>query len=251
LICSTNYPITYMSSHMKNITDLFSQCYTPFKALLFYKNEEDDLYVESFDMDALGRPINAHPLSQRESKALSESMQSKQEDSSGFLCTVGLLSDRVLYVDRSGDGYAIWHTPEMKKHLIFKSDLGISDGEAYLPPLLWKASRNGLSLWALENNDRPSLQTRLYQAPFFNLYLDGRVCMGNVNINFSLNIDLDNFISQWEKLYFGSAFSHLLQGVSPVKCNIVQLWQQQIDTENPFPKHELKSFRDLLMDIIR
>lgn len=236
---------------MKNITDLFSQCYTPFKALLFYQNEKDDLYVESFDMDALGRPINAHPLSQRESKALSESMQSKQENTSGFLSTVGLLSDRVLYLGRSGDGCAIWYTPEMKKHLIFKSDLGISDGEAYLPPLLWKASKNGLSLWALENNDRPSLETRLYQAPFFNLYPDGRVCMGNVNVKFSLNIDLDQFMSQWQKLYFGSAFSHLLQGVSPVKCNIVQLWQQQISTENPFPKHELKRSRDLLKDIIR
>ena len=236
---------------MKNITDLFSQCYTPFKALLFYQNEKDDLYVESFDMDAWGRPINAHPLSQRESKALSESIQSNQEDSSGFLSTVGLLSDRVLYVDRSRDGYAIWYTPKMKKHLIFKSDLGISNGEAYLPPLLWKASKNVLSLWALENNDRPSLETRLYQAPFFNLYSDGRVCMGNVIINFSLNIDLDNFISQWEKLYFGSAFSHLLQSVSPVKCNIVQFWQEHINTENPFPKKELKRFPKLLKDIIR
>lgn len=251
MICSTNYLITYMTSNMKNITDLFSQSYTPFKALLFYQNEKDDLYVESYDMDALGRPINAHPLSQRESKALSESMESKQENSSGFLCTGGLLSDRVLYVDRSGDGYAIWYTPEMRKHLIFKSDLGIPDGEAYLPPLLWKASKSGLSLWALASNDRPNLETTLYHAPFFNLYSDGRVCMGDVNIKFSLNIDLDDFMLQWEKLYFGSAFSHSLQGISPVKCNIVQLWQQHIGTENSFPRKQLKRFAKLLKDIIR
>ncbi|RZJ90139.1 MAG: PRTRC system protein B [Chryseobacterium sp.] len=240
-----------MTSHMKNITDLFSQSYLPFKALLFYQNEKDDLYVESYDMDALGRPINAHPLTQRESKALSESMQSRQENSSGFLCTVGLLSDRVLYVDRSGDGYAIWYTPEMRKHLIFKRDLGISNGEANLPPLLWKASKNGLSIWALANNDRPNLETKLYQAPFFNLYSDGRVCMGNVDIKFSLSIDLDQFMLHWEKLCFGSAFSHLLQGISPVKCNIVQLWQQQIGTEKPFPQKQLKRFPKLLKDIIR
>jgi len=202
-------------------------------------------------MDALGQLIKAHPLSQRESKALSKSMQSKQEDSSGFLSTVGLLSDRVLYADRSGDGYAIWYTREMKKHLIFKSDLGISNGEAYLPPLLWKASRNGLFLLALENNDRPSLDTRLYQAPFFNLCPDARFCMGNVNIKLSLNIDLDQFMSQWQKLYVGSAFSHLLQGVSPVKSNIVQFWQEHINTENPFPKKALKRFPKLLMDIVR
>ncbi|WP_316799644.1 PRTRC system protein B [Pedobacter frigidisoli] len=235
---------------MKDITDLFSQSYTPFKALVFYQNEKDDLYVESYDMDALGKPINAHPLSQRESKALSESLLSKQENSSDFLCSTGLLSDQVLYVDRSIDGYAIWYTPEMKSHLIFKSDLGISDGEAYLPPLLWKASKSGLSLWALANNDRPIMESTLYQAPFFNLSTDGRVCMGNVNINFSLNVDIDSFISQWQKLYFGSAFSHLLQDISPVKGNIVQLWQQQIGTENPFPKKQLKRFPKLLKDII-
>lgn len=240
-----------MTSRMKNITDLFSQCYRPFKALLFYQNEKDDLYVESYDMDASGKPINAHPLTQRESKILAESMHSKQENSSGFLCTVGLLSDRVLYVDRGGDGYAIWYTPEMRKHLIFKSDLGIPNGEAYLPPLLWKASKNGLSVWALGGNDRPNLETTLYQAPFFNLYSDGRVCMGNVNVKFSLNVDLEEFMWQWEKLYFGSAFSHLLQGISPVKCNIVQLWQQQIGTENLFPKKQLKRISKLLKDIIR
>ncbi|WP_316848975.1 PRTRC system protein B [Pedobacter agri] len=236
---------------MKNITDLFSQSYKPFKALVFYQNEKDNLYVESYDMDALGKPINAHPFSQRESKALSESLLAKQENSSGFLCSTGLLSDQVLYVDRSVDGYAIWYTPEMKSHLIFKSDLGISDGEAYLPPLLWKASKRGLSLWALGNNDRPKLETKLYHAPFFNLYADGRVCMGNVIVKFSLNIDLDGFISQWKKLYFGSAFSHLLQDVSPVKGNIVQLWQQQIGTESPFPNSQLKKFPKLLKDIIR
>ncbi|WP_231425340.1 MULTISPECIES: prokaryotic E2 ligase family D protein [Pedobacter] len=236
---------------MKNITDLFLQSYTPFKALLFYQNEKDDLYVESYNMDSLGKPINAHPLTQRESKALSESMQSKQENSSGFLCTAGLLSDRVLYVDRSGEGYAIWYTPEMRRHLLFKSDLGISNGEAYLPPLLWKASKNGLSLWALVDNDRPNLESKLYQAPFFNLYANGRVCMGNVHIKFSLNIDLDEFILQWEKFYFGSAFSHLLQSMSPVKGNIVLLWQQQIGTENPFPQRQLKRFPNLLKDIIR
>ncbi|RZJ66791.1 MAG: PRTRC system protein B [Flavobacterium sp.] len=240
-----------MTSHMKNITDLFSQSYTPFKALLFYQNEKDDLYVESYDMDVLGKPINAHPLTQRESKILSESMQSKQENMSGFLCTLGLLSDRILHVDRSGEGYAIWYTSEMRKHLIFKSDLGIPNGEAYLPPLLWKASKKGLSVWALGSNDRPNLETKLYQAPFFNLYPDGRVCMGNVDVKFSLSIDLDEFMSQWEKLYFGSAFSHLLQGISPVKCNIVQLWQEQIGTEILFPKKQLKRFPKLLKDIIR
>lgn len=240
-----------MTSHMKNITDLFSQSYMPFKALLFYQNEKDDLYVESYDMDALGRPINAHPLSQRESNALSESMKSKQENADGFLCTAGLIPDRVLYIDRSGDGIVIWYTPEMKRHLIFKSDLGISDGEAHVPPLLWKASKNSLSLWALANNDRPNLETTLYQAPFFNIYSDGRICMGNVDIKFSLNVDLDFFMLHWEKLYFGSAFSHLLQGVSPVKGNIIQLWQEQINTENPFPLRQLKKFPKLLKDIIR
>ena len=52
---------------MKNTTDItenFGTLYFPKSALVFYetKGTNTDSYVEHFDMDRNGNPINAHPL---------------------------------------------------------------------------------------------------------------------------------------------------------------------------------------------
>ena len=57
---------------MKNITQDFGTLYHPTTALVFYQNDErnKDTYVEYFDMDKNGNPINAHPLSENEAKMI-------------------------------------------------------------------------------------------------------------------------------------------------------------------------------------
>ena len=236
---------------MKKITKLFEQTYDPYRALLFYRSAEDDsFYVESYDMDAVGCPINAHPLSQKESSELGQRLSASNEHSHTFLQSDGLLPDNVLFLNNGQNGHVVWFTPENKRHLCFKGNLSIADGEAFLPPLLWKASKNDLSIWALARDGRPNLSTVLYFAPFFNTYPDGRVCMGNVEIKFPNGCNLERFISEWERYYFGSAFSHLLQDVSPVKGNIVQLWKDLIGSGKSFPKKSFKKFPKKLKEVI-
>ena len=55
---------------MKDITQDFGTLYHPTTALVFYQNDERNIetYVEHFDMDKNGNPINAHPLTEREAK---------------------------------------------------------------------------------------------------------------------------------------------------------------------------------------
>ncbi|WP_426330059.1 PRTRC system protein B [Pedobacter sp. R-06] len=236
---------------MKNITDLFAKTYTPYKALLFYRSYENDIfYVESYDMDALGKPINAHPLSVKECGKLAENLTISDERNRTFLQPEGFLPQNVLYLNTGRNGSAVWFTPKMKRHLCFKGSLSIADGEAFLPPLLWKASKNRLSVWALGEEERPCLSSVIYFAPFFNTYDDGRVCMGNVKIDIPDGCGLEKFMVEWERCYFGSAFSHLLQGISPVKGNIVQLWQNLIGSGKYFPKGLLKKFPKKLKEII-
>ena len=52
---------------MKDITQNFGTLYHPTNALVFYQNDERNIetYVEHFDMDKNGNPINAHPLTER------------------------------------------------------------------------------------------------------------------------------------------------------------------------------------------
>jgi len=57
---------------MKNITALFQEVYLPTKALVIYQSmqpEEKEVYVEAYDMDQEGRPINARPLTTEQSDA--------------------------------------------------------------------------------------------------------------------------------------------------------------------------------------
>lgn len=228
---------------MKDITSLFLDQFLPTKALLFYKSSKDgSFYIESHDLNEDGIATNMHPLNENESHDLATALLSSTPESNGFLKIKNLLPENLLWYAPEDDGAAMWYTKAMQANLFFASSLSnaIADGVASLPPLLWKASRTELRIWALENEQRPQMETKLYHAPFFNLYADGRVCMGNVRIDIAKNCNLDSFITEWTNYFFASKFSHLLTDTSPVRMNIVRLWQNLIGTGKPFPIKQLK-----------
>ncbi|MFH7017340.1 PRTRC system protein B [Flavobacterium sp. FlaQc-47] len=222
---------------MKDITQKFGTLYNPVKAFVVYQklSAEKSIYVEGYDIDINGCPINAHPLSLRESTKLADALDTSEELTRKFLKPLGLLPKNVLHLNPEHDGSAIWYTPSQKVSLFFVESLGIKNGEAFLPPLLWKASKNALYIYAMYADDQMDENTALCHAPFFNLYTDGRVCMGTVSVNIKPNCHLEEFIALWEQYFFNSYFSHLIGNSSPVKGNIIQLWQKLVGGNEPFP----------------
>ncbi|MBC6112447.1 PRTRC system protein B [Pedobacter fastidiosus] len=235
---------------MKDITDLFSEAFLPVKALLFYKSTKDQsFYVESHDLDKTGVATNVHPLNERESLDLGSKLRASEDKADGFLNHKALLPENLLWYSTQIDGGAMWYTQKMRVSLLFTPALSIPDGLASIPPLLWKASKTGLQVWALENGTRPQANTILCLAPFFNVYADGCVCMGNVSIHISRDCSLLDFMELWTKYFFASTFSHLLVDKSPVKTNIVQLWQSLVGSDRAFPMNQLKKSKSKLSDI--
>jgi PRTRC genetic system protein B len=226
---------------MKDITTTFGTLYNPIKALVVYQKDNTDksIYVESYDMDKNGYPINAHPLSLKESTQLANALDTSEEFTRKFLKPSGLLPKNVLYINPEQEGYAVWHTPAQKGNLFFVESLGIPNGKASIPALLWKASKNTLWIYALNSNQEICETTTLYHAPFFNLYEDGKVCMGTVSVSIKADCLLEEFIQEWEQYFFNSYFSHLIQKQSPVKGNIIQLWQTLVFSGKPFPMKSL------------
>jgi PRTRC genetic system protein B len=226
---------------MKDITTVFGALYYPIKAFVIYQKDTDDktIYVEAYDMDKNGYPINAHPLSLRESTQLANALDTSDELKRNFLKPLGLLPKKVLYINPNHDGYAIWYTPTQKVNLFFVDSLAITNGKAFVPPLLWKASKNTLYIYAMDTDTEINEQTPLFHAPFFNLYTDGKVCMGTVSISIKTDCLLEEFIQQWEQYFFNSYFSHLIGDASPVKGNIIQLWQTLVCSGKPFPMKSL------------
>jgi PRTRC genetic system protein B len=234
-----------------DITAILGKLYHPVKALLIYNNpQENNSYVEAYDMDTDGRPINAHRLSIRESIALAKALDTSEELKQKFLKPVGLLPENVLYINPDRNGYAIWYTPAQEVTLFFMEDLGIPDGKAFVPPMVWRANRGGLWVYALTDDTALSADTPLYHAPFFNIGQDGKVCMGTVNIDLAPNAGLEEFIGQWQAYFFNSYFSHLIGG-NAVKGNIVQLWQKLIGSSEPFPADRLIEHKFSLKRLIQ
>jgi PRTRC genetic system protein B len=226
---------------MKDITTTFGTLYHPVKAFVVYQKNTADksIYVESYDMNKNGYPINAHPLNLKESTELANALDTSEELQRHFLKPSGLLPKNVLYINPDHNGYAIWYTPAQRVDLFFVESLAIPNGKASLPPLLWKASKNSLYLYAIDTVTDISEQTALSHAPFFNLYEDGKVCMGTVSVRIKADCLLEEFMQQWEQYFFNSYFSHLIQEKSPVKGNIIQLWQSLVNSRKQFPMKSL------------
>ena len=75
-----------------DIKDHFGTLYYAKSALVFYetKGTENDMYVEHFDMDSNGTPINAHPLTVEEANILAKSLQTDEEKNQAFLKPKGI-----------------------------------------------------------------------------------------------------------------------------------------------------------------
>mgnify|MGYP006188421335 CR=1 FL=1 len=237
---------------MKDITADFGTLYHPVSALVIYqtKGTDKDTYVEHFDMDGNGSPVNAHPLTEREAKALAKVLHTEKEPSKAFLKPSGILPTHVLHINPSENGTVLWYTKAVKQQLFFTESLEIPNGTAAVPAMLWYASKQSLMVFALEKDRRPILKTELFHAPFFNMYEDGHVCMGTVDVNIKNSASAEEFIQAWETYFFNSYFSHLVNEHNPIKGNCVSLWKDLIGTDKAFPKDILKKTNKTIKTIL-
>lgn len=235
-----------------NIATDLGTMYEPKSALVIYQTKETtpETYVEHFDMDKNGMPINTHPLSVREAENLAKMLKTKARTEKAYLQSQGLMPNNILQIKLGGNGTVIWFSKAQKRQLFFIESLGIPNGIANVPTLLWKATANSISVYALKTNRRPTANTPLYYAPFFNVYENGNVCMGTMKIEMQKAKYLEDFINDWEQHFFNSYFSHLLDSYCPTKLNTVTLWKKLINTDKPFPTNELKKNNRTLKDLL-
>jgi hypothetical protein len=81
------------------------------------------------------------------------------------------------------------------------------------------AKKESLFLFAYKAK-RLTFGTQLYAAPFFNVNMDGNVCLGNAKLKLPEKLTFQMFFKHWEEKFFLSEFSHVL-GNNPTKTNLV------------------------------
>jgi|SRR5690554_146278 len=239
-------------NNTNDITASFGTLYHPKSALVFYetKGANTDVYIEHFDMDKDGNPINAHPLTVKEASILAKCLKTDNEKNQAFLKPKGILPTNILHINpNAGKGTVLWYTKSQQRQLYFVDSLQIPNGIAHVPSMLWFANKNSLSVFALASDRRPTEKTVLHHVPFFNIYEKGNVCMGTVNVEIKNSASVEEFTKAWEDYFFNSYFSHSLCG-NLTKKNIINLWNDLINTDKPFPKEVLKKNNKTLKNLL-
>lgn len=144
-----------------------------------------------------------------------------------------------------GAGRTVWWTPAMQRAMFFKASSWSKttfEGHALcpVPPMIWVATERDLFMYAVNEDTRPERNTKLYQAPLFNVWSSGKVCQGSTVLPPD---ELRGIPMEWEKSFFSSNFTHpnfaekdrLIKGKDPV-----EFWKEMIDCPPPvFPLDRL------------
>lgn len=145
-----------------------------------------------------------------------------------------------------GQDRLIWWTAPSKRPMFFQQssynkDTFTANGVCPVSGLVWVAMPgNGLYVYAVKGSDRPEPRTQLYQAPFFNVWGRGKVCVGSAA---PPTEEAKWDTAAWERMFFGSRFTHpnfaekdrLTKGVSPTK-----FWKEMVASPtDAFPEKRL------------
>src|ERR1700731_4498187 len=151
---------------MNDLTNAFGALYHPQKAFLIYQQDNNNkkIYIESYDIDQRGNPVNAHPLSVRESSALAKALSTNENKKTSYLKPLGLMPKNLLYLNPEKGGYVIWFTPKQNVKLLFKDELGINCGNANIPALIWRATKDSVAVNAIIEDGEINEETDLYHA---------------------------------------------------------------------------------------
>jgi len=105
-----------------------------------------------------------------------------------------------------GPGWLVWWVkPQLRR--VWFNGAGFKEETAVVPHpgLVFAVSPAGWSVFALAGKTRPRSGTKLFQAPYFNVWKGGAICVGSAETPQGLEVQ-DS--AQWERSFYDSRFSH-------------------------------------------
>ncbi len=169
----------------------------------------------------------------------------------GFTIPTEVLPENVIV--RGTDTIA-WWTPAKTRALFFKCGsqeplLRMLNGKRYPhPPLLFKARGSDLWVRALKNNQRPTADTELCMAPYWNTYKNAVVCLGTSKIPKNKRVEQ---IAEWEESFFASEFTHSAGNSRSVQYEggFLRMWQS-LQEKRRFPVRYLRPLKQTLKEFV-
>jgi PRTRC genetic system protein B len=115
--------------------------------------------------------------------------------------------------------------------------------------LVFKATDRELFVRALEKNERPTENTPLKTAPYWNVDSAGRVCLGTMHVPDELTAAS---VASWESGFFQSEFTHP-NGVVRLTNHpqgFFGLWKSLKNSQRPFPVESLTAANETLQQFV-
>lgn len=230
-----------MEQKMNELTKEVLTELSPEMAIIVYKYDQK-YYLERRDI-VNGKMATGIPLTEKCLTDIFDTISSEDSDT-----IHGLIPNNLLYADgRCGREKYVWYNKPEKRSVFFNKEAGVPDGEMWVPGLVYVASATSLSVFAFKGK-KP--KNKLFTAPFFNIYNDGRVCLGSAKVDKPSELTYQSIIQYWEKMFWASEFVHIL-GDNPVKNNLSTITKTCIETGDYFPEVELLSTKTNLKDLLR
>lgn len=222
---------------MSSLIDVLKGKIIPFASIVFYRPnvtlDDGDGYLAEFHKIKGGKMCAGRPLRIKEFTALLKKCERFAGKQVGFSNLHGIIPPNLIYASCDIDNMKlIWYRKPEKRRLYFTESLGIPNGEMYVPGVVYYASGNGLKVYVYKGNMPKSV---LYNAPFYNVYNDGRVCLGNSKVPKPKENTFTAWMEYWENLFWNSEFSHLISSTSPVKGNLATITKDCIVSCASFP----------------
>jgi PRTRC genetic system protein B len=192
--------------------------------------------VHSVDTDDNGVPflLAGTPVTREALMALNEKLVPES--------AIDYLPPQALAV---GAGWMVWWLEAGVRTLFFDTNNGDPIGkrtvEAHLPALVFAVKGAELYVFTLEKSERPTPETPLSMAPFYNLWANGRLCQGSAQRPDRTGLAT---MAQWEsQVFFGSAFTHPNDGSKRLarhRKGVGGLWKDIVDGKHKiFPMKQL------------
>jgi len=117
------------------------------------------------------------------------------------------------------------------------------------PALVFKIWGRDLYVRALATNDRPSAETRLMTAPYWNTDSRACVCQGSMRVPEEVSAQS---VAGWESAFFASEFTHPSGAVCLTSHpgGFAGLWFSLTDSKGSFPTEFLAEAKQTLLEFI-
>ena len=158
----------------------------------------------------------------------------------------GVIPANLLYADTNDSMRLVWWRKPESRRMFFK-DLGIPEGVMQVPGMVYSVKAGSLYVYCFRGRKPKGL---LYKAPYFNVYNDGRVCLGNSRSEKPKNGTFDQWLQYWEKLFWQSEFASLI-GDNPIEGNLATVTKRCIQQGTPFPVELMKRANVKLSDLLK